>query len=239
MRSERPDSTFTSLTPYEQLRGLIVSGRIAPGARLIEEEIAKGLAVSRTPVREAVQRLAHEGLAFAVGSGAKTQFAAAPVTPGDLVDLFSIIGALEGLAGRGVEDMSVAARRALAAELTALNAAFAREARRRVRDYPRFFAAHDAFHAAFDERCGSPRVRRLVESVRPQVKRYELVYATAVGRDFGASLREHRGIIAALRSGAAAAAERAIRHNWTRSAERLAGGAARGSLASLGDSRTR
>jgi DNA-binding GntR family transcriptional regulator len=219
------------------MRGLIVSGRIAPGARLIEEEIAKGLAVSRTPVREAVQRLAHEGLALAVGAGAKTQFAAAPVTPGDLVDLFAIIGALEGLAGRGVVTLSAAQRRALAAELTKRNAAFAREARRRVRDYPRLFAAHDAFHAAFVERCGSPRVRRLVDGVRPQVKRYELVYATAVGRDFSDSLREHRGIIAALRSGDADAAERAIRLNWSKSAERLSRAAAQGPLASLGDYR--
>jgi DNA-binding GntR family transcriptional regulator len=117
---------FTSLTPYERLRGLLVSGRIAPGSRLIELDIARRLGVSRTPVREAVQRLAHEGLARPVGGGAKAQFAAAPATRDDLADLFAIVGALEGLAGRGVARLRPDARRTLAAELTARNAAFAR-----------------------------------------------------------------------------------------------------------------
>src|SRR5688572_20781185 len=81
---------------YARLRSLIVAGRIAPGARLVETEFARRLAVSRTPVREAMRRLAQEGFATVVGSGAKTQMAVAPATLADLQDLFAIIGALEG-----------------------------------------------------------------------------------------------------------------------------------------------
>src|SRR4029450_4541059 len=83
---------------YTQLRDLIVSGRIPPGSRLIEVEFARRLSVSRTPTREAMRRLAQGGLAQIVGDGAKTQIAVAPVTRDDLLDLFNIIGALEGIA---------------------------------------------------------------------------------------------------------------------------------------------
>src|SRR4051812_27352218 len=110
----RPMASHPRGGAYTRLRTLIVTGRIAPGARLVETEIARLLKVSRTPVREALQRLAHEHLAQPVGSASKIQFAVAPVTVEDLVDLFSLIGALEGLAGRRVEQLAPAARRALA-----------------------------------------------------------------------------------------------------------------------------
>jgi DNA-binding GntR family transcriptional regulator len=45
---------------YERLRGLIVRGQLAPGARLVERDIADRLGTSRTPVRSALQRLQQE-----------------------------------------------------------------------------------------------------------------------------------------------------------------------------------
>ena len=222
---------------YARMRALIVTGRIAPGARLVETEVARSLAVSRTPIRAAMQRLAHEGLAYTIGTGAKTQMAVSPATLSDMVDLFDIIGSLEGLAGRSVVRLAPPARRRLAAELTSLNAAFAKLAQARRRDFDRFFAAHDAFHACLVDRCSSRRLLTLIDIVRPQVKRYELLYATAVGRDFTASLREHRAIIAAVRSGDPDNVEQALRRNWSFSAKRLSHALASGVLTALGDYR--
>ena len=222
---------------YGRLRALIVSGRIAPGTRLIETEMAEQLAVSRTPVREAIRQLAHEGLAQVVRIGPKTHMAVAPATVADLVDLFAIIGALEGVAGRRVDRLTASQRRQLAAELTALNNRFGRLARNRLRASDPFFESHDAFHARFVERCASERLARLVAAVRPQVKRYELLYATAVGTDFSASLREHRAIIAAIRNGTSAEVERAVRRNWSNSADRLSVVLTSASIGSLGSYR--
>jgi DNA-binding GntR family transcriptional regulator len=223
---------------YDHVRGLIVSGRIAPGTRLVETELARTLDVSRTPVREAIRRLAQEGLANAVGTGAKLQVAVAPATVADLLDLFAIIGALEGVASRGIAALGRAERSALARNLGVLNDRFARLSRRPLRT-PEFFDSHDAFHAAFVERCASNRLRQLIEAVRPQVKRYELLYATAIGAHFNASLREHKAIIAAIRMGHPDRAERAVRWNWCMSAKRLARGVTERPASRLGDYRTK
>jgi DNA-binding GntR family transcriptional regulator len=224
---------------YDQLRDLVVTGQIAPGSRLLEAEVASQLRVSRTPAREAMRRLAQEGLAQSVGAGKRRQMAVAPVTRADLADLFLIVGSLEGVAGRGVIALSPAERRSLAAQLAALNARFTALARARSRDFPRFFEAHDAFHRCFVEQCASERLRHLLDAVRPQVKRYELLYASVVGRDFSESLAEHRAIIAAFRSGTAEAVEGAIRRNWSNSANRLVAGSAPAGIRDLGDYRAR
>ena len=47
---------------YDAIRGWILSGELAPGMRVVESEIARVLGTSQTPAREAVRRLAHEGL---------------------------------------------------------------------------------------------------------------------------------------------------------------------------------
>lgn len=68
LRSTHPapaKSTETELLServYEAIRGWILSGELAPGMRVVESEIARVLGTSQTPAREAVRRLAHEGL---------------------------------------------------------------------------------------------------------------------------------------------------------------------------------
>ena len=51
-----------SATATELIRGAIVEGRLVPGERLKEEELARELGISRTPIREALQQLTCEGL---------------------------------------------------------------------------------------------------------------------------------------------------------------------------------
>ena len=51
---------------YEAIRDAIVEGRIAADEQLVQEQLAAELGVSRTPVRDALNRLSHEGLVRAV-----------------------------------------------------------------------------------------------------------------------------------------------------------------------------
>src|ERR687889_2594538 len=83
---------------YERLRELIIDGRLAPGTRIVETEVAARLGVSRTPVRGALQRLQQEGYVVDSPTLQQTRPTVAPLTSDDARDLFLLVGALEGLA---------------------------------------------------------------------------------------------------------------------------------------------
>src|SRR5678815_4380612 len=83
---------------YERLRELIIDGRLAPGARIVETDVAARLGVSRTPVRGALQRLQQEGFVVDSPTLQQTRPTVAPLTSEDARDLFLLVGALEGLA---------------------------------------------------------------------------------------------------------------------------------------------
>lgn len=221
------------LTAYDKLRDLIVRGRLAPGARLIETDLAAALGVSRTPIREAISRLVQDGLAIPARRSTRTQVAVAPLTEADLHDLYTIMGALEGAVARNVRAMTAADRKALAAVMTRTHEAFERIGRDHPADFERLFESHNAFHAVFVERCATRRLRTMIEHVRPHIDRYEYMYAGMVGPDYSDTFAEHRAIIRAVRSGPAARAEHAVRANWLNSARRLSAAVSR--LPSLGD----
>src|SRR5678809_266639 len=83
---------------YERLRALIIDGRLAPGTRIVETEVAARLGVSRTPVRGALQRLQQEGFIVDSPTLQQTRPTVAPLTSEDARELFLLVGALEGLA---------------------------------------------------------------------------------------------------------------------------------------------
>jgi DNA-binding GntR family transcriptional regulator len=208
---------------YEQLRELIIRGRLAAGVRLVEQEVATRLGISRTPAREAIRRLQQDGFLVAVGSGMRTQLAVAPLTGDDMIDLYTIMGALEGSASRALPKLPRPDRQTLAKRLKDANDRFVKLARQSSPDFDRLFELHNAFHEELVAAVATPRLRGLIDRVRPQVDRYEYVYAPLVGPNYDATFAEHDAIIRAVRDGTAASAESAVRANWLNSAERLHG----------------
>ena len=86
-----------SAAATELIREAIIDGRLAPGQRLKEEELARELGISRTPVREALLMLQAEGLVDAVPNrGAVVSSHDAE----DLEDLYQLRALLEGHAAR-------------------------------------------------------------------------------------------------------------------------------------------
>src|ERR1700704_5850663 len=114
---------------YDSLRGMIVRGQLAPGARIVETEVAERFGVSRTPVRAAFQRLEREGYVIA-STPHQARMTVAPLTREDVGELLEIVGELEGLAARSAARLDEAKRESLAKELAALNAEFRRGAPR-------------------------------------------------------------------------------------------------------------
>jgi DNA-binding GntR family transcriptional regulator len=82
---------------YAAIRGMILSGQLAPGAQVSEEALAQTCGVSRTPVRDALRRLESE--LFIRRSGSQRSFVA-EWSLDDLEDAFELRAMLEGLAAR-------------------------------------------------------------------------------------------------------------------------------------------
>lgn len=78
---------------YEHLKSAILSGRLNPGEKLTEERLAKTLAVSRTPVREALHKLESEGL---IKTRKKRGFIVSRDSREEVEELFELRSILEG-----------------------------------------------------------------------------------------------------------------------------------------------
>jgi DNA-binding GntR family transcriptional regulator len=211
-----------SLDTYNQLRELIVRGRLAPGSRLLETEVAARLNVSRTPVRYALSRLRQEGLVLSLRGGKRGTTEVAPLTKKDGRELWFITGQLEGLAGRWCAGLADEVRFNVSRQLATLNALLEDTAGADNIDRRRLFEIDDEFHETFVKAGAGPRLRLLHQAVKSQTERYLRFYVGALSHDITAGLSEHEAIIEALRQGNADRAERAVRNNWRSGADRLA-----------------
>ncbi|NQW72579.1 MAG: GntR family transcriptional regulator [Actinobacteria bacterium] len=82
---------------YESVRDSIVTGQIEPNTQLVQEQVAEALGVSRTPVRDALLRLAHEGLITRISGGG---YLVNDLAEQDIHDIFEVRQSLESLAVR-------------------------------------------------------------------------------------------------------------------------------------------
>src|SRR5262245_59621362 len=82
---------------YQQLLAAICEGRLAPGARVTQEELVESLNVSRQPVHQALRLLKNDG--FVVDAG-RRGLMVAPLDGDALEQLYQVRGVLDGLAAR-------------------------------------------------------------------------------------------------------------------------------------------
>jgi DNA-binding GntR family transcriptional regulator len=216
----RPRDTIS--TTYAKLRDLIVLGKLAPGTRIIEADVAARLGVSRTPVRSALHRLQQEGYVNELEGGRRARLMVTPLTRQDATELLHLMGQLDGLAGREAAHLPAADRRALGERMRAINARLS-ALRAAVRPDPNDFHDLDgAFHDAYVEAAAGPRLRALRTSIRAQTDRYVRVYVSAMAGEIGVSVEEHERIVRAIAAGDAPGAQRTIEDNWRNAAGRLA-----------------
>jgi DNA-binding GntR family transcriptional regulator len=220
-RPIRPTRGGRPTQVYGQLRTLIVQGKLAPGSRIIETDIADRLGVSRTPVREALQRLQQEGYVVGAPLAHQSRLTVAPLTKQDVRELLNIVGTLEGLAAFGAAERPAAERSKLARALRELNLDFRRAAEARDTDHNRVYDFDDAFHQRLVEEGAGGRLRTLHDAVKPQAERYIRMYISLLVSDVRPSVDEHEVIIRAIRDGDAEGAQHAVQMNWRHAAERL------------------
>jgi DNA-binding GntR family transcriptional regulator len=207
---------------YEKLRDRIVHGRLAPGSRVVEADVAQRLGISRTPVRSALHRLQQEGYVVASRSARQSRLTVAPLTKEDARELYWIVGHIEGLAARLLAGRPAEVRARTVAQLCAINDQLNELARARRSDPGRIFELDMNFHLRLVEASAGPRLLALHAAIKPQAERYWRLYASAIIDELGSSVSEHLEIIDAIRRGDAEAAEQAVRANWENGSERLA-----------------
>jgi len=206
---------------YESLRNMIVRGQLAPGARLVETEVAERFGVSRTPVRAAFQRLEREGYVVASPTH-QARMTVAPLTREDVGELLEIVGELEGLAARSAAGLTDGERERLTKDLGTLNAEFRRAASVRGAQPGRLYELDERFHRRYVEAGAGLRLRALHEAVKPQAERYIRMYIALLLDTVATAGTEHDAIIEAIRTGNSGAAQRAVQTNWRHAADRLA-----------------
>ena len=206
---------------YEQLRQMIVSGRLAPGSRIVEAEIAERLGVSRTPARSAIHRLQQQGYVTAAERSKERRLIVAPLTQEDARELFEIVGQLEGLAARGAAALHRARRTPVVQRLRRLNADLSSAAKQRRPDPMGIFDLDMAFHRCYVEAGAGPRLLGLHEATKPQAERYVRLYITSLIDEIATSVEEHNVIVRAIEVGDPPAAQQAVDANWRNAARRL------------------
>lgn len=207
---------------YDELRELIVHGRLAPGSRIVESEIAERLQVSRTPVRSALHRLRQEGYVTAVDRAKEQRLIVAPLTQEDGRELFYIVGQIETLAARIAAELPPPARTVLVRQLRQLNRDLAQAARAPKPDPLRIFDLDTAFHRAYVEAAAGVRLLALHDAIKPQAERYARLYTNALLDAIATSVEEHAAIIQHVEAGDPAGAQQAVETNWRNAAARLA-----------------
>ncbi|MFW6202443.1 MAG: GntR family transcriptional regulator [Gemmatimonadota bacterium] len=206
---------------YTRLRSLIVGGKLAPGSRLVEADIAQRLGVSRTPVRTALIKLQQEGYVVSLGNGRQSRLAVAPLTAEDARELYWIVGEVEGLAARWGAEQEDERREPLVAALRELNREFLEAGSADEPDPNALFELDAAFHRRYVEAGAGPRLRKLHDSLKPQTERYWRLYTSALVGRTASSVAEHDDIIAAFAAADPDAAADAVRSNWQNGADRL------------------
>lgn len=191
---------------YAQLRNWIIDGTLAPGEALRDEALAEALGMSRTPVRDALQRLENEGL---VVTSSNRRTAVSPVTLKQARDIYPITATLEVLALRlALPSMTTAALDAMRTANAELAAALA------ARDTTAATQADEAVHNGFIACCGNEELRTLLADLKAKVRRLECAFWGAADRT--PSLHDHDELIAALAAGNEQLATKVLARNWDR-----------------------
>jgi DNA-binding GntR family transcriptional regulator len=208
------------LSALEQVRELIVTGKLSPGTWIVEGELAKRLNLSRTPARAALQWLQQEGYVREHRTATKSRMIVSPLTKEDAKELYAVIGHFEGLAGRTVAAMPKAERMAIVKQLKAINQELI-AVKEDASKQPAIFDLDSEFHRIIVAAGAGPRLRAWHKAIEPQVERYWRLYASSIMSNLQYSINEHNDIIRALAEGDVGRTERSLQINWENGCERL------------------
>lgn len=200
-----------NLTPLresiaESIRDSIINGKIKPGERLLEPNVAKLLGVSRTPVREAFFQLESEGLVEVMP---RKGAIVSDISIKDATELYSVRSVLEGLAARN------AARNITAnkiEELKSINELLIKHAKKESDNFREITELNNQFHDIINRESKNEKLYQMIELLRKQTMRYNYIYLSVMFR-LKVSIGEHEEIIKLMSEGDAEESEKFMRRH--------------------------
>lgn len=198
---------------YHALHQAIYEGQLAPGSRLIEEEVSAALGISRGPVREAIRRLESEGL-LVTRSHRDTHVVNLSAT--DVAELYAVRAALEGFAASsGLETLRADHLDAMEDELTGLDRAS------RAHDWDRVAVLDLEWHRHITASARNARLSAIWTMSNGPLR---VIFARVAGSIYRPEdvVERHAALLAILRTARPAAIEQAIRDHYRTTTGRFA-----------------
>ena len=202
----------SALSIVNAIEQMIFDGTFADGDRLDEVKLSEKFGVSRTPLREALQRLESSGLVTLIPR--RGAFVRQP-GPLDLLEMFEVMAELEAVCGR------LAARRMSDDALDELRLANARcRMAADAIDHDRYYAENELFHATIYRESGNGFLEQESLKLQKRLRPFRRQQLRLRGR-MGQSLAEHEAILAALTEGDPDTAANTLRDHVSVQGERF------------------
>ncbi len=192
---------------HKRIKDFVLNGILKPNTRLIEEKLAKEMGTSRTPVREAIQKLEKEGLINKLPKGG---FAVSVIAEHEIDEVFGIRGVLEGYAGY------LATLRASEEDIGALEDIVQREEIcLKKRDMDGVVQLNSEFHDTLYKAAKSSKLYAIINDLRDYIYRYRIIILR-YERGAEISIQDHQDMIALMKLKQARRVERLVRKHITR-----------------------
>lgn len=177
---------------YNKLRKEILHGKIAPGTRMVETQLAERFETSRTPIREALSMLKNEGLiANSPGGGVTVKESSAR----DVMEVMGIRKVLEAYA------LDLAFNKLTVVDIMQLEL-YLKQARHFVaeNDIKAVYEVNTKLHRFIIEKSGDKRLKEVIMGLRESILRYRLATLHYPG-NINTSIENHTKILEAIKSG--------------------------------------
>jgi len=199
---------------YQNLRGKILNGILKPGQRLRQEELSRELDVSRVPLREAMTRLAADGL---IVLNPRRGYAVTSLRPSEILEIFELRAVVEEHAAyraayaRTEEDIAEVERILTACDTIKLGSE---------KSIEHWLQLNYQFHARIIGSTGREHLLKFATQLRDAVEPYIRVEIGMTG-DVEEAQRDHHHLFEAYRDGDAAELARLSREHVEKTARRL------------------
>ena len=191
MPTTLPNTQNLHEATFQKLRALLVEGAIKPGSKLNERELAEQLNVSRTPIREAIRRLAADGLVELIANRGAI---AIQLTREDIIHTFDVIATLEGYSGElAAKNISAQALIELEALQYEMMASYAR------RDLSSYYRLNIQIHNAINQAANNPVLQQLFSQVNARIEALRF-RSNQNGVKWEKAVGEHQEMLDALKA---------------------------------------